>query len=165
MPGTSACSLCPAGTWSGDFGATACNVCPEGKWTFYAGARRQGDCTPCAGSGCLRDASARVTIEIINFALSALSAEEKVELSKAYAREIASTCGVGESSVVDLQGRSASVSVGEDGSISAFVLSMGDGPSANELAARLYSSYFRLVLEDLILAVRGEVNGADASPD
>merc|ERR1711920_645863 len=88
VPGTSACSLCPAGTWSGDFETTACNVCPEGKWTFYAGARQQGDCTPCAGTGCLRDASARITVEIINLALSALSAEKQTELSAAYARDI-----------------------------------------------------------------------------
>merc|ERR1719336_3462025 len=114
-------------------------------------------------SGCLQDASARVTIEIINLALSALSAEERMELSKACATEIASTCGVEESSVVDLQGRSSSVSIGEDGSISAFVLSIGDGPSANELAARLYSSYFRLVLESITMSVGGEVNSAGSS--
>merc|ERR1719356_478273 len=143
VPGASACSLCPAGTWSGDFDATACHVCPEGKWTFYAGARQQGDCTPCMGAGCLRDASARVTVEVTNFALSALSAEEQREVSAAYARDIATTCGVNELSVVDTQGKTASVSIGEDGSVSAFVLSIGDGVSANVLAARLYSSTFR----------------------
>merc|ERR1712045_611247 len=137
VPGASACSLCPAGTWSGDFDATACNVCPEGKWTFYAGARRQGDCTPCAGAGCLREGSARVTMEITNFALSVLSAEEQAELRAAYARDISTTCGVNDLSVVDTHGKNASVSIGEDGTISAFVLSIGDGFSANILAARL----------------------------
>merc|ERR1712203_470789 len=156
VPGTTACSLCPAGTWSGDFDATACNVCPEGKWTFYAGARRQGDCTPCAGTGCLRDASARVTVEIINLALWTLSAEEQAELSAAYARDIASTCGVNDLSVVDVQGKNASVSIGEDGTVSAFVLSIGDGFSANMLATRLYSSVFRGLLEDTTLAVAGQ---------
>merc|ERR1711920_1106778 len=74
----------------------------------------------------------------------------------------ASTCGVNDSSVVDLQGRNSSVSIREDGSISAFVLSIGDGPSANELAARLYSSYFRLVMESIALNVRGEEYVADS---
>merc|ERR1711920_157942 len=127
---------------------TACNVCPEGKWTFYSGARRQGDCTPCAGTGCLRDASARVTVEIVNFAMSALSAEEQTELRAAYARDISKTCGVNDLSVVDTQGKNASVSIGEDGTVIAFVLSIGDGFSANTLAARLYSSAFRGLLED-----------------
>merc|ERR1711953_1203199 len=107
--------------------ATACNVCPEGKWTFYAGARRQGDCTPCTGTGCLRDASARITVEVTNLALSTLSAEEQAELSAAYARDIASTCGVNDLSVVDAQGKNASVSIAEDGTVIAFVLSIGDG--------------------------------------
>merc|ERR1712060_480267 len=160
VPGTSACSLCPAGTWSGDFDATACNVCPEGKWTFYAGARRQGDCTPCTGTGCLRDASARVNVEITNLALSVLSAEEQTELSTAYARDIASTCGVNDLSVVDTHGKNASVGIGEDGTVSAFVLSIGDGFSANTLASRLYSSAFRGLLEDTTLAVGGQAMGS-----
>merc|ERR1711920_1046259 len=138
---------------------TACNVCPEGKWTFYAGARQQGDCTPCAGTGCLRDATARITVEIINFALSALSAEEQTELSEAYARDISSTCGVDDLSVVDTQGKNASVSIGEDGTVSAFVFFIGDGFSANMLAARLYSSAFRGLLEDTTLAVGGAGSG------
>merc|ERR1712176_691142 len=159
MGGTSACSLCPAGTWSGEFDATTCNVCPEGKWTFYAGARRQGDCTPCAGTGCMRDASARITVEITNLALSVLSAEEQTELSTAYARDIASTCGVNDLSVVDTHGKNASVGIGEDGTVSAFVLSIGDGFSANTLAARLYSSDFRGLLEDTTGHVLGSGSG------
>merc|ERR1712190_564221 len=133
--------------------------CPEGKWTFYAGARRQGDCTPCAGTGCLQDASARITVEITNLALSVLSAEEQTELSVAYARDIASTCGVNDLSVVDTQGKNASVGIGEDGIVSAFVLSVGDGFSANTLAARLYSSDFRGLLEDTTGHVLGSGSG------
>merc|ERR1712039_747880 len=159
VPGTSACSLCPAGTWSGEFDATTCNVCPEGKWTFYAGVRRQGDCTPCAGTGCLRDASARITVKITNLALSVLSAEEQTELSTAYARDIASTCGVNDLSVVDTHGKNASVGIGADGTVSAFVLSIGDGFSANTLAARLYSSDFRGLLEDTTEQVLGSGSG------
>merc|ERR1712176_1189153 len=158
VPGTSACSLCPAGTWSGEFDATTCNVCPEGKWTFYAGARRQGDCTPCAGTGCMRDASARITVEITNLAMSVLSVEEQTELSAAYARDIASTCGVNDLSVVDTHGKNTSVGIGEDGIVEAFVLSIGDGFSANTLAARLYSSDFRGLLED----TTGHVLGSGA---
>merc|ERR1712060_752297 len=87
---------------------------------------------------------------------SALSAEEETELSAAYARDISSTCGVNDLSVVDTQGKNASVSIGEDGTVSAFVLSIGDGFSANTLAARLYSSAFRGLLEDTTLAVGGQ---------
>merc|ERR1711920_1047224 len=102
----------------------------------------------CTGTGCLRDTSARITVEITNLVLSVLSAEEQTELSAAYARDIASTCGVNDLSVVDTQGKNASVSIREDGIVSAFVLSIGDGFSANTLAARLYSSAFRGLLEE-----------------
>merc|ERR1712176_413008 len=66
------------------------------------------------------------------------------------------TCGVNDLSVVDVQGKNASVSIGEDGIVSAFVLSIGDGFSANMLATRLYSSAFRDLLEDTTLAVGGQ---------
>merc|ERR1712176_1275878 len=82
------------------------------------------------------------------------------ELSAAYARDIASTCGVNDLSVVDAQGKNASVSIGEEGTVSAFVLSIGDGFSANMLAARLYSSAFRSLLEDTTLAIGGQALGA-----
>merc|ERR1712151_1150447 len=95
-------------------------------------------------------------------ALSTLSAEEQAELSAAYARDIASTCGVNDLSVVDVQGKNASVSIGEDGTVSAFVLSIGDGFSANMLATRLYSSAFRGLLEDTTLAVAGQAMGSDS---
>merc|ERR1712157_414608 len=97
--------------------------------------------------------------EITNLALSVLSAEEQTELSAAYARDIASTCGVNDLSVVDTQGRNASVGIGEDGIVSAFVLSIGDGFSANTLAARLYSSDFRGLLEDTTEQVLGSGSG------
>merc|ERR1712174_125341 len=74
-------------------------------------------------------------------------------------RDIASTCGVNDLSVVDTQGRNASVGIGEDGIVSAFVLSIGDGFSANTLAARLYSSDFRGLLEDTTEQVLGSGSG------
>merc|ERR1711920_26019 len=52
------------------------------------------------------------------------------------------------------------VSIGEDGTVSAFVLSIGDGFSANMLATRLYSSAFRGLLEDTTLAVAGQAMGS-----
>merc|ERR1712014_495812 len=70
------------------------------------------------------------------------------------------TCGVNDLSVVDVQGKNASVSIGEDGTVSAFVLSIGDGFSANMLAARLYSSAFRGLLEDTTLDIGGQAMGA-----
>merc|ERR1711920_519956 len=157
VPGASACSHCPGGTWSDGFDATACNVCPEGKWTFSSvGAREQGDCTLCMTAGCLQDASARVTVEVVNFALSALSAEEQMELSTECARDIALTCGVSDRSVVDAHdGTNSSVSIGEDGTISAYILSIADGSSANILAAKLYSSAFRDLLQNTILRTVG----------
>merc|ERR1719382_1794115 len=97
---------------------------------------------------------------MINFAVSALSVEEQTELRAAYARDISKTCGVNDLSVVDTQGKNASVSIGEDGTVSAFVLSIGDGFSANTLAARLYSSAFRGLLEDTTLAIGGQAIGA-----
>jgi len=107
------------------------------------------------GAGCLRDASARVTVEIINLALSALSVQERIDLSRAYARDISLTCGVNDLSVVDVQGKNASVSIEEDGTVTAYVLSIGDGSSANALAASLYSSAFRGSLESTTLDIVG----------
>merc|ERR1712176_1162580 len=69
------------------------------------------------------------------------------------------TCGVNDLSVVDTHGKNASVGIGEDGIVSAFVLSIGDGFSANTLAARLYSSDFRGLLEDTTGHVLGSGSG------
>merc|ERR1719189_3349936 len=79
-----------------------------------------------------------------------------MDLSRAYARDISSTCGVNDLSVVDVQGKNASVSIEEDGTVTAYVLSIGDGSSANALAARLYSSAFRASLESTTLAIVGQ---------
>merc|ERR1719343_1360010 len=68
---------------------------------------------------------------------------------------------VNDRSVVDTQGKNASVSIEEDGTVSAYVLSIGDGFSANALAASLYSSAFRSSLESTTLAVVGQ--GMDVS--
>merc|ERR1712039_60953 len=74
-------------------------------------------------------------------------------------RDIASTCGVNDLSVVDTHGKNASVGIGADGTVSAFVLSIGDGFSANTLAARLYSSAFRGLLEDTAGQALGSGSG------
>merc|ERR1719343_642510 len=68
---------------------------------------------------------------------------------------------VNDRSVVDTQGKNASVSIEEDGTVSAYVLLIGDGFSATGLAARLYSSAFRGSLESTTLAVVGQ--GMDVS--
>jgi len=119
---------------------------------------RVGDCTPCVGAGCLRDASARITIEVVGLAFSALPAAELSDLCSSYAKDIASTCGVDDSAVVDLQGKKATVTISEDGSISAFVLDVA-GSSANHLAAKLYSSTFRGLLVNSTLAATGAGEG------
>jgi len=140
--GAAACPACPAGTWNGKLEQQACNVCPDGKWTDKTGALRQEDCTPCEGAGCLQDASARVTFELLRVGIQALTAQDLASIRSAYAKDIASTCGVSRLSIVDLQGGNASVTIQEDGTVTAFILSVTDS-SAAELAAKLYSQTFR----------------------
>lgn len=111
----------------------------------------------------MQDASARITVKAANLALSALPAEELLDLRSSYAKDIASTCGVVESSVVDLQGHEATVTIAEDGSISAFVLDLS-GSSANELAAKLYSTTFRSSLANSTLAFTGGASEASMRP-
>merc|ERR1719382_1394945 len=79
-----------------------------------------------------------------------------MDVSRAYARDISLTCGVNDLSIVDVQGKNASVSIEEDGIVTAYVLSIGDGASANALAARLYSSAFRSLLEKTTLSIGGQ---------
>merc|ERR1719277_161406 len=55
--------------------------------------------------------------------------------------------------------KNASVGIGADGTVSAFVLSIGDGFSANTLAARFYSSDFRGLMEDTTEQVLGSGSG------
>jgi len=94
-----------------------------------------------------------VTVEMVNLRLVEVPAEARSDLCTAYAKDIASTCGVDESSVVDLEGKKAAVSISEDGSISAFVLGIS-GYSANQLAARLYSPSFRgLLVKSTLVSV------------
>jgi hypothetical protein len=116
---------------------------------------RQEDCTPCQGSeDCLPFASARITIEFRNFPYSELSSAQLVDVEVALADDIAAACGVSNESVIDLQGKNTSVSVGSDGKVSAFVRDV-TGSSANELASRLYSTTFRGELVNSTLAVLG----------
>jgi hypothetical protein len=91
---------------------------------------------------------------MVNLRLAEVPAEARSDLCTAYAKDIASTCGVDESSVVDLEGKKAAVSISEDSSISAFVLGIS-GSSANELAARLYSPSFRGLLVNSTLVSTG----------
>lgn len=158
VEGASACSFCPKGTWSGEWAATYCNICPQGKWTHTAGSLQDGQCTPCMGTGCLPDSSASITIETVNLKIEGLGAEELGDLRAAYAKDIASTCQVDVSSVVDLQGNNATVSIAQDGTISAFVL--GSSVSANDMATELYSSSFRNLMANSSMAVF-----ADLTPD
>lgn len=117
---------------------------------------RKGDCTPCVGTGCLKDSSARVDIVIHNLEFSALTQEEQAGLRRAYAQDIASSCGIDNSSVVDLLGQEASVTIGSDGSVSAFVVAVRTS-SANALALRLYSQTFRNSIGNSTMAVVSSV--------
>lgn len=105
-------------------------------------ALRQDDCKRCTGSGCLDDKSAQLTFEVLHIALPALPEQALASIRSAFAEDIASTLGVSNLSVVDLRGNNASVTIAEDGNVSAFVLAVTDA-SAIDFATKLYSSTFR----------------------
>jgi len=120
---------------------------------------RRGDCTPCRGAGCLADGSARITFDVQNLVFRELSSDKRAELSTAFAEVIASACSVDKPAVVDMRGNNISVTLSDGGSVSAFVLSLGE-VSANELASRLYSEDFRDSILNSTAMVLG--NGGDA---
>merc|ERR1712203_695111 len=120
---------------------------------------RRGDCTPCRGAGCLADGSARITFDVQNLVFVELSSDKRAELSTVFAEVIASACSVNKPAVVDMRGNNVSVTLSDGGSVSAFVLSLGE-VSANELASRLYSEDFRDSILNSTAMVLG--NGRDA---
>lgn len=65
-------------------------------------------------------------------------------------------------SVVDLNGANATVTLGPGGRVTAFVLEIS-GLSANEIAARLYSSSFRDVLNNSTAAIVGKASAAQVT--
>mmetsp|Transcript_38916 Transcript_38916/g.97772 ORF Transcript_38916/g.97772 Transcript_38916/m.97772 type:complete len:497 (-) Transcript_38916:201-1691(-) len=155
VTGESTCAPCPAGSWNDDFEKTECNICPEGKWTHSSGALRAGDCTPCAGgAGCMPDSSARITMDFKNFPYAELDEQQLAEIEAAIAEALASACSIDNQSVVDLFGKSTSVTISPDGTVSAFATEV-TGASANELAARLYSLSFRGEVVNSTLAILG----------
>jgi len=104
---------------------------------------------PCWRSqDCLSDKSALVKIEVDGLDdPAALGDQERAALAAAMAGAIASTCDVDDTSVIDLAGNSKTVTLKPGGQVSAFVVDLS-GTSANELAARLYSSSFRFLLQN-----------------
>jgi len=138
--GASVCSACPAGTWSSSAEATTCNACPAGTWTHSAGALDPSDCRPCSGSECgATDLHITAMISGVNWAT--VSSEDYEALKLGFAREIASVCGVVESSVVDLYGRNSSVAISAAGEVNTFVLHSASCTSG-ELKAKLSSRTF-----------------------
>mmetsp|Transcript_29703 Transcript_29703/g.74812 ORF Transcript_29703/g.74812 Transcript_29703/m.74812 type:complete len:496 (+) Transcript_29703:60-1547(+) len=157
MMGAATCASCPSGTWNTDFAKTECTICPQGRWMHSLGSLRGEGCMPCAGSGdCLPDSSARITIEFVNFPYADVDTVQMEKVQVALAEEIASACSIDNQSVVDLQGKSSSVSVSTDGTVSAFVTEVKKF-TANELAARLHTRAFRGKLVNSTLAVLGTV--------
>jgi len=155
MMGAEVCASCPSGSWNADFGQTECTICQQGKWMHSPASLREQDCSPCEGSGdCLPDSSARLTVEFRNFPFAELDSTQLADVEAALADDIASACGIGNQSVLDLHGKSGSVSVSPDGTVSAFVTKV-TGSSANELASRLYTATFRGELINSTLAVLG----------
>merc|ERR1712113_341577 len=144
--GVSACTFCPPGTWSGDFDVTSCNVCPQGTWSSYPGSLRLDQCARCwDSSDCLPDASGRVTIEFGHLDFLTLNQSEQSRLATLLAHDIASTCDVEKTAVVDFEGKKSTVTITAGGIAAAFVLGIV-GQSATDLAAKLYSTSFRSVI-------------------
>eukprot|EP00443_Scrippsiella_acuminata_P008163 CAMPEP_0115278270 /NCGR_PEP_ID=MMETSP0270-20121206/57669_1 /TAXON_ID=71861 /ORGANISM="Scrippsiella trochoidea, Strain CCMP3099" /LENGTH=488 /DNA_ID=CAMNT_0002694937 /DNA_START=59 /DNA_END=1525 /DNA_ORIENTATION=+ len=155
MMGAAACAYCPAGSWNGDFAQTECDVCPQGRWMHSRGSLQGEGCAPCPGSGdCLPDGSARITIEFVHFPYAELDSEQMEKVQVAMAEDIAAACSVGNQSVLDLNGKSSSVSVGSDGSVSAFVTEVTKS-SASDLASKLYTTTFRSRLVSSTLEILG----------
>jgi len=94
----------------------------------------------------------RITIQVGGLAWSGLSTSVQDALQAAFAHSIASSCGVGEASIVDLYGRNASVTVNSDGELNAFVLA-GTGHTAAELQSRLSSTAFQMAIVDATAAI------------
>jgi len=93
-------------------------------------------------------------MELKDFPYSELDVTQMAKVEAAFAEEIASACDVNNKSVVDLFGKATSVTISPDGKVSAFVKEV-TGHSANELAARLYSSSFREELVNSTLTIFG----------
>jgi len=154
LTGVDACAACPAGTWTDEFEVTACKICPAGMWSYSSGARLESNCVSCSGSSCLAEGSARVSIELRGLQYQQSTSTEQADLRVAFARDIALAAGVDVSLVVDLMGQNSSVTMGQDGSISAFLLDL-EGVSARDLATRFYNDAFRETLVNSTIAVLG----------
>merc|ERR1712137_1394844 len=83
-------------------------------------------------------------------------------MGAAFAHNIASACDVESASVVDVNGKNATVTVSPGGLVTSFVLEIS-GLSANDIAARLYSSSFREVLGNSTAAIVGKASIAQVT--
>jgi len=112
---------------------------------------------PCWKSDDCLDAqekSVQVDIDLSGLQPSSLKDNQLAKLVAAYAEELATACDVPKLSVVDLGGANASVSIGPDGLLSAFALSIS-GLTAHDLASRLYSPSFRYAVGNATEVVLG----------
>merc|ERR1711920_378432 len=122
MGGAATCASCPAGSWNSDFAKTECTICPQGRWMHSLGSLREDNCKTCGhSSDCLPDRSVRITIEFIKFPYAEIDSAQMEVIQVALAEDIAAACGVGNQSVVNLQGKSGTVYVSPEGVVSAFV--------------------------------------------
>merc|ERR1712242_634626 len=103
---------------------------------------------------CLPDGSVRVTLKFKGLPYAELTAQQIAASEATLAESIASACGVDNHSVADLFGTFMSVTLAADGEVSALVKDI-QGYTANELAARLYSSSFRGELIKSMTAIVG----------
>jgi len=116
---------------------------------------------PCwKSSDCLdaQEKTVHVDIELAGLQPSSLEPGQLVGLLDAYASELAAACDVPKASVVDADGANATVSLGPDGTVSAFVLSI-KGLTAHDLSSRLYASSFRYAVGNATRSLLGEQCG------
>lgn len=92
-----------------------------------------------------------------------LSAHEQATVASAFAADAASTCGVDPASIVDLRGKSGTVTIDETGLVSMFVIDVSE-LTANQLAERLYATQFRELILKTTVSVVGDahIEGVDA---
>jgi len=156
VPGAASCMKCPPGTWGDRFNATSCNVCPEGRWAGFAGAKGEDQCQRCSSADCFGagESSARVVVDVDGLRVEQLNAHKLEDLRVAYASAISAAAGVDNDIVVDLDGSPASVTLGAEGRVSAWVRNAA-GRTANDIAAGLYDAEFREAIKGASKSIAG----------
>lgn len=111
---------------------------------------RAGDCTPGALHAS-RGTSAHITFQVRHMDAAFLAPSRWSLLRSELAKQIALACNADVRAVVDVTGENATVSISQDGDVSAYVL--GGATSLNQLASSLYGPPFQSRLLDAASAI------------